>query len=176
MARLAWVRRLHGADGLGAVLEAVSPTARQILSAPLVKAGWYPFTVFVEEIEAIDRIFGAGDLSLARTLGRFAAEANLPTIYRLFYKVGSPRWVIERAARLWSLHYDSGRLTTEPSPGGGLLVRIEDFATPHRAHCLSVMGWSERSVELSGARLVVVAEGDCKVKGGIECAFSVSWQ
>ena len=53
--------------------------------------------------------------------------------------------------------------------------RIEGFDTPHRAHCLSVMGWSERSVELSGGRDVITEELSCRADGGTICCFRFRW-
>src|SRR5262245_45077687 len=92
------------------LLHQSSPELRQNVEMGLNKAKWYPFEQFVELNVTIDRLFGHGDLELCRTLGRFGADANLTTIYRLFFKVGTVHWILGRAVRLWSAHYDSGYL------------------------------------------------------------------
>ena len=112
-----------------------------------------PFELFVDLNVTADRLFGAGDLALCYHMGRFGADVNLTTLYRVFYKLGSPGFIMSRAAKVWGVNYDSGRLVWEGDEAHGLTMRIEDFATPHRAHCLSVLGWAARSIELSGGTL-----------------------
>ena len=174
--RALWVRLHHGDDGVQALSKAVKADTRKALDGTIDKASWYPFDVFVDLNESIDRVFGKGDLGLVKTLGRFGAEANLKTIYRLFYMVGTVKWVMDRAARLWDLHYDSGRFLIVRKPGNEIEARIVKFATPHRTHCLSVAGWAERSVELSGGKDVRLSETGCRAKGDDDCAFEVTWR
>ena len=149
---------------------------RLALDGQVVKSQWYPFEIFVDLNESIDRLFGRGDLSVVKTLGRFGADANLTTIYRLFYMVGTVKWIMDRAARLWDLHYDSGRLLVVRQPGNAVELRIVKFATPHRTHCLSVQGWAERSVELSGGQDVKLEEPGCRARGDAECNLLLSWR
>ena len=173
--RVLWVRLHHGEEGVHRVCAALSPETRAVVLEPPQKARWYPFTAFVELNETIDRVFGAGDLKIVRELGRHGADANLTTVYRLFYMVGTPKWILDRASRLWDLHYDSGRLVITRYPGNEVEARIMDFATPHVVHCLSVHGWAERSLVLSGAKNVVCEEVTCRTRGDKECLLHATW-
>jgi hypothetical protein len=174
--RALWVSLQHGDDGVKKLRSAVKPSTREALDGHIDKASWYTFDVFVDLNESIDRVFGAGDLALVKQLGRFGADANLKTVYRLFYMVGTVKWILDRAARLWDLHYDSGRFLLIRKPGNEVEGRIVRFATPHRTHCLSVMGWVERSVELSGGKEVKLVESACRARGDDDCAFECSWK
>ena len=173
--RLLWVRLNHGDAGLGQLRAMVSPGLAELIDGGVVMSRWYAFELYVELTAAIDRRWGVGDLALARELGRHGAHANLTTIYRLFYKVGTVKWIAGRAARLWGLHYDSGRMLMVQLPGKEMEMRIEGFDSPHRAHCLSVMGWSERSVELSGGHDVNTEELSCRAGGDPSCRFRFRW-
>jgi hypothetical protein len=173
--RVLWVRLHHGEEGVDRLSAALSPAARAVVKEPPHKASWYPFTVFVELNETIDRVFGAGDLKIVPELGRHGADANLTTVYRLFYMAGTPKWILDRASRLWDLHYDSGRLVVVRHPGNEVELHIVAFATPHITHCLSVFGWCERSLELSGAREVHGEEIRCRLRGDEECVFRATW-
>jgi hypothetical protein len=173
--RLLWVRLGHGEAGLEELARAASPALATALTEGVAMARWYPFEVFVELNQVMDRLFGSGDLALVWQLGRFGADANLKTVYRLFYKVGTVRWILGRAARLWGAHYDSGELVLiDDRPGYGKL-EIVDFATPHRTHCLSVGGWCERSVEISGGREARVRELECRARGEARCLLEATW-
>jgi hypothetical protein len=158
------------------VCAAASPQLAAILRRGAVMASWYPFELFVELNQVIDACFGQGDLALVKRLGRDGADANLTTIYRLFYKVGTVKWILARAARLWGMHYDSGRMLVQQAPGNEVELRIIDFESPHHVHCLAVQGWVERSVELSGGKNVVLEELGCRGLGDHACRFRVTWE
>jgi hypothetical protein len=155
---------------------AASPQLAELLDAGVEKARWYPIRTFLELNVLIDRLFGKGDLSLIRELGRHGADANLTTIYRLFYKVGTTHWILGRAVRLWSAHYDTGFLEVFTRGPREAILRIHAFAHPDRAHCLSVMGWCERSIELSGGLDVEITETRCRTRGDELCQLEASWE
>ena len=120
-------------------------------------------------MNTIDRLFGKGDLALVDELARHGADANLTTIYRLFYKVGTTHWILGRAVRLWSAHYDSGYLEVLTRGPKTAVLRIRNFDAPHEIHCRSVMGWATRSIELSGGKKVVSKETRRRIAGDAFC-------
>lgn len=174
--RVLWVQLGHGAAGVARLRAAASEALAAALDAGFEKARWYPIRVFLELNVLIDRLFGTGDLSLVRELGRHGADANLTTIYRLFYKVGTTHWLLGRAVRLWSAHYDSGYLEVLTQGPRAAVLRIHAFAQPDRAHCLSVIGWCERSIELSGGTSVQVVESRCRTRGDDVCQLEATWE
>ena len=174
--RVSWVQLGHGAAGMQKLLAACTPALREAIESGVKMARWYPFEQFIELNEVIDRSFGRGDLSLVRLLGRHGADANLTTIYRLFYKVGTPHWILGRAVRLWSAHYDSGYLEVQNRGIHGTALKIRGFETPHPVHCLSVLGWCERSIELSGGKQTQGAETLCRTRGDEVCQIEATWE
>ena len=174
--RILWVRLNHGERGLERLGEAATPELKALTVEGAVMSKWYAFELFVEINKLIDRLFGRGDLALVKLLGRYGADANLTTIYRLFYKVGTTKWILERASRLWGMHYDSGRLIVRRFPGKEVEMEIKDFSTPHRVHCDSVHGWAERSLELSGAKDIAVDALACRASGDDRCRFRAIWR
>ncbi len=173
--RVLWVQLEHGEAGLERLLHQSSPELRAVVEGGVAKARWYPFELFVELNVTIDRLFGRGDLALARQLGRYGADANLTTIYRLFFKLGSVHWILGRGVRLWSAHYDSGFCEIATRGAKAAVVRVHAFDTPHVAHCLSVMGWIERSIELSGGKRTIVEESKCRTRGDEHCQIDAGW-
>ncbi len=112
-ARLRFVRELYGEPGVRRVKEAVRPEHRAVIEGRVMPHEWVSFDLFVDLSTEIDRLYGKGDLALCREMGRFAAKVNLPTLYRIFYALGSPSFIISRAVRVWDVHYDSGRITAD---------------------------------------------------------------
>ncbi len=173
--RILWVQLGHGAAGIERLLGEVTPELRFSIERGIEKAKWYPFEQFVELNTVLDRLFGTGDLGLIKQLGRYGADANLTTIYRLFFKVGTVHWILGRAVRLWSAHYDSGFLEVMTRGPKTTVLRIRGFDSPDRTHCLSVMGWCERSIELSGGKNVVLTEPLCRTRGDELCQLEATW-
>jgi hypothetical protein len=174
--RVLWVQLNHGKAGIDRLVAQCSPELRVEIERGIEKARWYPFEQFIELNVVIDRLFGKGDLKLVKELGRYGADANLTTIYRLFYKVGTAHWILGRAVRLWSAHYDSGYLEVLTRGPKTAVLRVRGFATPDVVHCLSVAGWCERSIELSGGKDVQVVEPKCRTRGDELCQIEASWE
>ena len=174
--RILWVELEQGAAGIDKLLGACSEALRTTLDAGVKKERWYPFDQFIELNLVIDRIFGRGDLAMVKPLGRYGADANLTTIYRLFFKVGSTTWILGRAVRLWSAHYDCGFLDVLTRGPRNAVMRIRGFPTPHQVHCLAVAGWCERSIELSGGKRVAVIESRCRTRGDDLCQLDLAWE
>jgi hypothetical protein len=173
--RVLWVQLGHGAAGTDRLLAQCSPELRAVIAGGIEKARWYPFDQFIELNLLIDRLFGRGDLELVRMLGRHGADANLTTIYRLFFKVGSPLWILSRTLRLYSAHYDTGWAEVTTRGANAAVLRIRNVEQPHRVHCLSVAGWAERSIELSGGKHAFVEESRCRTAGDELCQLDVAW-
>lgn len=174
--RVLWVQLNHGSAGIERMLPQCSVELRATIEGGVHKARWYPFEQFIELISTIDRLFGKGDLGLVEELARHGADANLTTIYRLFYKVGTTHWILGRAVRLWSAHYDTGYLEVMTRGPKTAVLRIRNFDTPHKIHCRSVMGWTKRSIELSGGKRVESIETKCRLSGDEFCQLESTWE
>ncbi len=174
-ARVMWIELNHGGDGLTRVLAECSPELRATIEGGMRKAAWYPLAQMLELCVVIDRVLGVGDLGLVRELGRQSCDANLTTIYRLFFKLGSVHWILGRAVRLWSAHYDSGYLEVMTRGPHAAVARVRAFAQPDPVHCLSLAGWIERSIELSGGHDARVVESKCRTRGDELCQLELEW-
>ena len=173
--RLRYVQEVHGEEAVKKLLAELAPATRELLERHVLPHEWVPFSTFIDLNVVADRLHGKGDLALCREMGAWAAAANLPRIFRLFYRFGSPMFLFERAAKLWSAHYDSGRMETRRDDDGTLFLSIHEFDEPHRAHCLSVLGWIIRSIELSGAKVNFAEERKCRLAGDDCCEVAASW-
>ena len=173
--RFRWVEKHHGPPGLDKLLRSLHAEDRALYEKVILASSWYPFGAFVRVNEAIDRAFGAGDLALIPDIARWAADENLPTLYKFFYKVGSVSFILGMASRLWRVNYDAGSLEVDAGDGAAA-VRIVDWPEPHRVHCIAVAAWAKRSAELSGASDVTLAEKSCRANGGSACELALTWR
>ena len=137
---------------------------------------WVDFSQFVEATELACRLFNEGDLTLCRDIGAFGAENAMGVWQRLVYRVLSPATVLSIAAGVWSHHYDGGRLVAKAEGKRGVRLRIEDFPSPHRTHCLSIEGWLRRTIELGRPKRVTVIEQLCRCRGNDACELVAEWE
>ena len=175
-ARLRWVCEHHAEAGLARLLAELEPEHRRLVEDKILASAWVPYRLFVDLNVSADRLFGTGDLQLCYTMGRYSAETNLPTLYKLFYKLGSPLFIFDKAASVWELHYDSGKLVPVPEGPDAVRLKMLAFGAPHRAHCLSVLGWAVKSAELSGAEIHYAEEERCRTRGDASCEIAVRWR
>src|SRR5919106_1124227 len=97
-ARMQYVREHGGEPAVTRLLAAMGPEASALARDGFLPNDWYPYAVFVELCETIDRLHGQGDKELCYELGRYACDANLTTLYRIFFKIGNIQFIIRRAA------------------------------------------------------------------------------
>jgi hypothetical protein len=152
--------------------------ASRDLLETLTTAGdrWVSFAQFVESTELACKLFNQGDLTMSREIGRFGAETNMGVWRSFVYRVLRPETLLSIAGGLWSHHYDGGRLVATPRGERGVAIRIEDFPTPHRTHCLSIEGWAHRTLELGRPKRVAVREVACRTQGAPACELHAEWE
>jgi hypothetical protein len=156
---------------------AASPPLRELfISSENPKGGWVDFGLFVEATVLADRLFGKGDLALAWEIGRFASGHAAGLWKRLIMRHIRPATVLGLTAGIWSQHHDGGRLVSRVLGSSGLHVSIVDFPTPHRAHCLSIGGWMQGSLEMGPRRAGQVRELGCRALGAPACDFQLTWE
>ena len=165
------------ADGAtrAAVMAALQPRTREILSRPIDVKAWVPFEAFVDVNVALDRVLGIGDLELCFEIGRFSADLQAAR-YRAELSLESMPFMHRRAAGMWSDHYDSGTLDVVTADEKATTMRIIGFETPHRAHCRSVAGWIGRITELAGTRIESQVERVCASLGGPWCEIGITYR
>ncbi len=176
LARIKFIKEGFGDTGYARVLDALEPRIRERLSALVLSQEWLPVACLTALIDTTDRVLGRGDGELCREMARYAADANLTTLYRIFFRISSASFILGKASALWNVHYDSGRLEVLEDGPRKIGLRVADFDAPHCTHCSSVFPWAERSVELSGGKHVSVKTGACRKRGGAACECTLTYQ
>ncbi len=174
-ARFAYLKQ-HFPDRWDAFVSLLEPETQALAKGVCLKGSWYPFSCFVDLNVKADKLFGKGDLAIARELGRDAAVVNLPVLYRIFYKVGSPEYIIDKIASAWRQHHDTGHVEMIASGKNQATVRVHEFAAPHPALCRSLEGFFTGSLEVMGMRDVKVVEQRCRLRGAPYCEFLGTWR
>jgi hypothetical protein len=152
------------------------PSADRDLLVGINALGWYPVEPILRYHHALDRVYGAGDLSLCEQAGRFSAGWAMSTVLKVFVRFRTPNWLVERATSVWGRYHDSGRWEiSSPSPNR-IQGDLYDFAVRDRAFCARLRGWLTGAMELTGGEHATVVETMCACRGADHCSFSLTWR
>jgi len=112
--RLEYIKQKGG--DLEKVLALVNPGFSREVKKGILLNTWYDFDGYLELSGAADRVMGKGDLAMVWDMGRFSAEYAFKGIYKMFYKIGTPEWVMKMGMSVWKQYYDTGK-AHDPSYG-----------------------------------------------------------
>lgn len=160
-----------------AVLALLRPEFQAEIRKGILQAGWYPLDLLVDLSLAIDKVMGKNDLALIRELARFASEEVLNTVYKMFFRVGSPEFIVSSSANLWTRFYNSGTLKFDFNKAEKRVTfQVIDFDQPSHVHCLTIMAWMEKTLELCGLKLRGAQCVQCREKQAAHCEYLFRWE
>jgi predicted hydrocarbon binding protein len=165
-----------GEDALEKIFNTMSPINRAIIERQILSGAWEPEEAYIEFLAKADEVLGIGDYQLDWECGRFLAKQSIPTIYKIFIRLGDPAFVIERADRFWHQVHSSGRLETVRTDKNKVIGKLLERDYPHKAFCASLMGYFYGTLELCGAKEIKITEIMCSADKASHCEYAVSWQ
>ncbi len=168
--------RAHYPDQYEDWVDSLSPAAREIQKGIILANKLYPlYEAMVEPTSKVCEMFFNGDERGAWQSGKFSADFALKGIYRLFYKIGKPQFIIERASRVFSDYYPEGELRVSESGSNGCVVHIVKFPEPYRVLEYDMAGWMEGTLELLGCQDVTITITQSLAKGDPVTEFVATW-
>jgi hypothetical protein len=157
-------------------LAAIPPETRMVVEHPPLPITWLPMRPLLPIWEKANELLFDGDLEKGTDVARRQIREDLSTIYRVFIRVASPRFVCSRAAAIYSTYFrnnGTARVVAETERSADILVEDVALPSPHLYSRMrgSILG----GIELTGARnpRVQIVSG-----GGSEprCLFRAHWQ
>jgi len=160
----------YGAEGWRQMLAMFAGTDREVLDS-VVAMGWYDLGLYARLIRAIDARFGAGDLKLAVSIGRYEAEKDLTSIHQWLLRLVRPSIAIEQVGKYWRRFHDTGDWTASLRGDREINARLTGWGVVDAALCRELVGYLQRTLELLGAREVIMEHTRCRVRGEADCEF-----
>ena len=154
---LAFLNEKLGKEGAVQLIEGLGAEHSALLKGPVLQGNWYPIDLLIKLVIAAEGKVAMPEKkkkTLAWELGRFSAETGLKGIYKVFFKMADISFIIKRAPHVWSSYYDSGTMQVLVAEPNKAIMRIAGFDQPSAILCDRVLGWMERTVEMSGGKHV----------------------
>lgn len=161
---------------LDEIIKMMTPEDQQIFSQKILSSEWYPYSTYINLGNIIDRVFGKGDQSLSREIGKLSARTDLRGVYRIFLSFLNPQQIVKRIATIWGSYYDRGVVEVIEYKPGKLVWHLKDFPEIGKFHCKNIEGWNEAFLELLGYKEARARETKCQSEGSPCCEFVLTWK
>jgi len=172
-----FIKEQGGTAVLRDILNEAAPEARKVFDKSILVLSWYPYSVYVYLLRAIDRRMGSGDLSWCWKLGENAASLDIRSFLRTYDQKGGQKDLIQSCTMVWSSYYkNAGRMEATSAEPENTVLRITDFPEMDPAHCRLMEGWMNEVIKLIGTKVInKVTEVNCMSQGGPYHEFKCSW-
>jgi hypothetical protein len=171
-----WVTERFGDEGLKRWQAELSPEARALTAGTILASSWYSGPATMEMRKAIIELFFQGDVAGVRELGRFSAHQALSGIYKLFVKLGSPGWVVERAGPMFSIHFRPGEMSVVNKENQKITLRLADFPDKSGIMEQVIWGFVEIALQMSGAKEISIELPKQLALGHPLSEFLIQWK
>jgi hypothetical protein len=138
---------------------------------------WYPLKqMLIEPTLRICELFYKGDINGAVEQGRFSAEHGLVGIYKVFIKLGSPGFIIDRAGPIMTSYYEGSNMEVMERSEKRIRLNITKFDEPNKVVENRIKGWIERALEMSSAKNPKATITKSMTDGAPVTDMTVTWE
>ncbi len=175
-ASVTYLKQRLGEERFAQIVSQMPAAEAGVIRGTVLPSQWYEFSLLLELMKRAEpHLQSASGRSLAWEMGRYSAEAGLKTVYKIFFKVADPGYIIKKASHVFSNYYDSGAMEVVDSGPKHAVLRLTGFNQPCPPFCDRLLGWMERTVELTGAKGVVMSHPECLSRGDDCCKYRGEW-
>jgi hypothetical protein len=96
------IREMASADAWERLLAALPEDTRALVHKPPLAVAWLDVHHFGALIDTALRVVFAGDEGALVVVGRRSIGKDLNTLYKMFIRLATPSFVIQRATKLWA--------------------------------------------------------------------------
>lgn len=171
---VAFTQQTYGTETVQQVLSDLSREERETLQSSTA-VGWIPVEPVLAFVRGVEAMHGGPDHELCERMGHFSAGWSINSVIRVFARLQSPGWLIDKGTSVWSRYHDTGRWEFQPREQGHMSGRLLNYAVVDAGFCARLRGWLVGAAELTGGVNAKVSESRCTSRGHDHCAFTISW-
>jgi hypothetical protein len=158
-------------------VNSLSADSQQIIKETILPNGWYPIDLaMVEPTQKLCEMFYSNDLKGAWESGRYAADIALKGAYKLFVRVGNPKFIITRAGGIISSFYRPGDVKIIELKQNAVAIYLSNFSEIHKVVENRIAGWIERALEINGCKNIQMKINQSVTKENDVCEIIAMWQ
>lgn len=172
-----FIERQKGTPAWDRFLADLGPVQLALVEQPVVRRRWYDLELYADVLEIAGRNLAPDDPHRFLTeLGQFVMDDGVTTLYRAFFAIVSPSFVIRGSALFWRMFFKGNRLKVTGSSKKWVTVSVLDGARCWLPLCKSVSGGMLSALQHAGARDARLVHHHCQSSGGDRCDFKYVWR
>jgi uncharacterized protein (TIGR02265 family) len=176
ISRLNMVRQHGGQARVDEVLKRLPAEDQALLRKMILPINWYPFELNLRLDAAIADVLSPEDRTRAfMEMGRASADENLKGAQHVFVRQGDPHFLLSQAPQIYRFYYAVGSRTYERVGPKSAILRTYGAENVTETDCLTIIGWHQRAIELSGGRAARVSHLKCVARGAAHCEYHCQW-
>lgn len=158
-------------------INSMSESSQKIMKDAIFANNWYPMKDgAVEPTLAIAKLFYNNNIQKAALeAGRFSAEQGLKGVYKIFVRIASPNYIMERAGRVFTSYYSPSDISVLNKHDKGLTLHITKFPDPEEVIEYRIAGWCERALEFTNCKDVKANITKSLAKGDDLTEIVITW-
>ena len=172
-----YVLHTHGQAMWERILAGLRAEDRRVWNSA-VTVGTYDFAAFKAMIAVLADLSGVRDAGALAAMYAFIADKSLNTLYKVFFRLANPAFVIGNFPKLWSRFFTAGEVNVPEAQRERARLVFDvpeiflDWLGP------ACLGYSTKAVELAGGRDVQVVEAGRQDLGGgsWRVTYAVTWR
>lgn len=172
---LKFAKKMGGENGFQNLLNSLSEEDRKHLSGTVLATDRFSESTNQALINGIVNVLFGGDYEKAVEIGKFIIDDGLNFVYRLFFKVGNPSWLVSKGSMLFKQYHEVGSLEVFDVNPNSCRVKLI-FPYLDIAFCRVIVGCILRALELSSAKDIILKHEACIQTGSRYCIYYVSWK
>ena len=152
-------------------------STKELYQRDLNPRSWVDYDRVVDLLRSVKQIFGDEGAQVLYALGRHNGEANIRLTQHIIMKLDSVEHALQIAARLWKGRVrDGGTLKILRKARGHVKLVLADFPDPTLEWHEYLVGFFERTLELSGGQVVKVELAKSGTKPFDNTEFDIKWE
>jgi len=147
-----YIEAKYGRDTWERVIQALPPESREVWSYSLLVTKEYPFSAFKDMMSSLMGVLKTAKEAELAAIYEYIADQSLSKMYKVFFRLAHPAFVIKNYPRLWSMFFNAGTVEVPIAEKGQATVRFllpeifNDWLQP------ASLGYSKKAVEMAGGR------------------------
>ena len=172
---LAAIKEREKEAGLTRIVVSLSEKSKKIFESPILFSDWYPLDAFAEFLEANVRETAGGDCEVLAKRSEKVVEAQLRGVYRIFVRLGSPKFVITRISAAHQTYFKGVKIVPEVD-GHRATIRYFGFQKQHAIMEHVIVGFFRKALEISGAKSTDLRFTVPIAQAGPYSELTIEWQ
>lgn len=169
-----YVRDTWGDEMLARVSERLEERERGYFDKSPMPFMWHPFEALCLIDEKIVEVPMQGDVTAMRAFGGAMTDYDLNMVYRAFFRLGTPEFLLSKTHLLWRQYASAGRLASKVEKGEATLA-LEEVVIPRYLCTYGICGYLGAATVAAGGTNVRSEHTACVHLGDPVCRYALRW-